>query len=70
MDFSKLSLTQAKRLEMDSQVRVLELDSQLEKERRKLADLRKIHYQLASEAEGWEQEVGTHAYSLGAPSSG
>ena len=57
MDFSKLTLHQAKRLEMESQVHVLELESQLEKERRSLSDLRKTHYQLAAESEGWDQEV-------------
>lgn len=54
MDFASLTLTQAKRLEMNSQVRVLELESELEKERRRLGDLRKVHYQLAGESEGWE----------------
>lgn len=57
MDFSKLTLHQAKRLEMESQVHVLELESQLEKERRSLSDLRKTHYRLAAESEGWDQEV-------------
>ncbi|XP_046841204.1 huntingtin-interacting protein 1-like [Xenia sp. Carnegie-2017] len=55
-DYSKLSLTQTKRREMDSQVRVLELESQLEKERKKLGDLRKAHYQLAGASEGWEED--------------
>ena len=42
------------------QVRVLELESGLEKERVKLAELRKKHYALAGESEGWEvdNEVG------------
>ncbi|GIX91808.1 huntingtin-interacting protein 1 [Caerostris darwini] len=56
MDFSKLSLHQAKRLEVESQVRVLELESMLVKERVKLAGLRKKHYQLAGTSEGWEEE--------------
>lgn len=51
-DYSKLTLTQTKRLEMDSQVRVLELESQLTKERQKLGHLRKAHYQLAGVEEG------------------
>lgn len=55
-DYSKLSLTQAKRLEMDSQVRVLELESDVVKERKRLGDLRRMHYQLAGVSEGWEQE--------------
>ena len=36
---------------------MLELESDLEKERVKLGDLRKKHYQLAGESEGWEHEV-------------
>lgn len=35
------------------QVRVLELESQLQKEREKLGDLRKKHYELAGVSEGW-----------------
>ncbi|XP_029468918.1 huntingtin-interacting protein 1 isoform X2 [Rhinatrema bivittatum] len=54
MDFSTITLTQIKRQEMDSQVRVLELESQLQKERQKLGDLRKKHYELAGVAEGWD----------------
>lgn len=53
MDFSSMTLTQIKRQEMDSQVRVLELESQLQKEREKLGDLRKKHYELAGVSEGW-----------------
>ncbi|XP_066264315.1 huntingtin-interacting protein 1-like isoform X3 [Branchiostoma lanceolatum] len=56
MDFSAMSLTTIKRLEMDSQVHVLELESSLTKERQKLSDLRKKHYQLAGVSEGWEEE--------------
>eukprot|EP00794_Sanderia_malayensis_P014190 gene14190-15670_t len=48
-DYSKLSLTQAKRFEMESQVRMLELESDLGKEREKLGRLRKAHYQIAAE---------------------
>ena len=58
MDYSKLSLTQAKRLEMESQVKALELEKELEMERTRLAELRKVHYHLAGTSEGWE-EVGT-----------
>nr|XP_005986931.1 PREDICTED: huntingtin-interacting protein 1 [Latimeria chalumnae] len=53
MDFSSMTLTQIKRQEMDSQVRVLELENQLQKERQRLGDLRKKHYELAGVAEGW-----------------
>lgn len=52
LDTSNLTLHQAKRLEMDSQVRVLELEKELEQERYRLAKLRRHHYQLAGEHEG------------------
>ncbi|XP_052799561.1 huntingtin-interacting protein 1-like isoform X2 [Mya arenaria] len=55
MDFSHLSLIQTKKQEMDSQVRVLELERELENERQKMSTLRKQHYQLAAESEGVEQ---------------
>eukprot|EP00112_Aurelia_sp_Birch-Aquarium-sp1_P015357 Seg3398.1 transcript_id=Seg3398.1/GoldUCD/mRNA.D3Y31 product="Huntingtin-interacting protein 1" protein_id=Seg3398.1/GoldUCD/D3Y31 len=55
-DYSKLTLTQAKRLEMDAQVRMLELESLLEKERQNLGRLRKAHYQIASELGLIEQD--------------
>lgn len=48
-----MTLHQAKRLEMEAQVRVLELEKELEQERFRLAALRKHHYQLAGEGEGW-----------------
>ena len=54
LDYSKLSLTQAKRLEMESQVKALELEKELEEERTRLAELRKTHYHLAGASEGWE----------------
>lgn len=60
---SSLSLHQAKRLEMESQVRVLELEASLSQERLRLAALRRHHYQLAGEAEGWDQEV-TNSFIL------
>lgn len=56
MDFSKLSLHQAKRLEMDSQVRVLELEQSLSQERVRFASLRRQHYSLAGPSEGWDEE--------------
>ncbi|XP_060065039.1 huntingtin-interacting protein 1-like [Ylistrum balloti] len=54
MDFTKLTLHQTKKNEMQSQVRLLELEKELELERLKLGELRKQHYQLAGESEGWE----------------
>uniref|UniRef100_A0A8B9HKJ7 Huntingtin interacting protein 1 n=1 Tax=Astyanax mexicanus TaxID=7994 RepID=A0A8B9HKJ7_ASTMX len=53
MDFSSMTLTQIKRQEMDSQVRVLELETWLQKERERLGELRKKHYELAGAAEAW-----------------
>lgn len=63
MDFSKMTLTQIKRQEMDSQVRVLELETELQRERQKLGELRKKHYDLAGVAEGWQEENETSAPS-------
>uniref|UniRef100_A0A672LSS3 Huntingtin-interacting protein 1-like n=1 Tax=Sinocyclocheilus grahami TaxID=75366 RepID=A0A672LSS3_SINGR len=61
MDFSAMTLTQIKRQEMDAQVLVLELETRLQKERERLGELRKKHYQLAGVAEGWggEEEVSS-----------
>lgn len=36
------------------QIRVMELETELERERRRLGELRKQHYQMGGEAEGWE----------------
>lgn len=51
LDFAHLSLHQAKRLEMESQVKLLELESSLERERMRLSALRKQRYQLAGESD-------------------
>uniref|UniRef100_A0A3Q3EMI9 Huntingtin-interacting protein 1-related protein n=1 Tax=Kryptolebias marmoratus TaxID=37003 RepID=A0A3Q3EMI9_KRYMA len=56
MDFSSMTLTQIKRQEMDSQVLVLELETRLQKERERLGELRKKHYELAGASEGWGEE--------------
>lgn len=45
-------------MEMETLVKVLETEKQLEVERSKLSELRKHHYKLAGEIEGWDQEVG------------
>jgi huntingtin interacting protein 1 len=57
IDFTKLSLNQTKRLEMESQVKALELEKELEMERKRLAELRKVHYHKAGASEGWDEEV-------------
>ncbi|XP_043272476.1 huntingtin-interacting protein 1 isoform X2 [Venturia canescens] len=49
LDISGLTLHQAKRLEMEAQVRVLELEQALETERLRLSALRRHHYQMAGE---------------------
>ncbi|XP_041979253.1 huntingtin-interacting protein 1-related protein isoform X2 [Aricia agestis] len=51
LDTSALSLTATRRLEMESKVRALELESALDAERAKLAALRRRHYQLAQQHE-------------------
>ncbi|KAK2117307.1 histidine permease [Saguinus oedipus] len=71
MDFSSMTLTQIKRQEMDSQitlslVRVLELENELQKERQKLGELRKKHYELAGVAEGWEEAFKNQKRGQGA----
>uniref|UniRef100_A0A671WX53 Huntingtin-interacting protein 1-related protein n=1 Tax=Sparus aurata TaxID=8175 RepID=A0A671WX53_SPAAU len=50
-----MTLTQIKRQEMDAQVMVLELETRLQKERERLGELRKKHYELAGVAEGWDE---------------
>lgn len=40
---------------METLVKVLETEKQLETERSKLSVLRKHHYKLAGEIEGWEE---------------
>ena len=57
LDFSRMTLHQAKRGEMESQVRVLELESELEKERQRLSELRRQHYKMAAESEDVDAEV-------------
>jgi hypothetical protein len=52
---SYVSKTKRKFYFLSQQVRVLELESQLQKERQKLGELRKKHYELAGVAEGWEE---------------
>ncbi|XP_077256164.1 huntingtin interacting protein 1 isoform X1 [Temnothorax americanus] len=51
LDMSNLSLHQAKKLEMEAQVRILELEQALETKRLHLAALRRHHYQLDGENE-------------------
>uniref|UniRef100_A0A069DXT6 Putative actin-binding protein n=1 Tax=Panstrongylus megistus TaxID=65343 RepID=A0A069DXT6_9HEMI len=50
-DVSDLTPYNVKRLEMEAQVKVLELENSLEQERSKLAALRRQHYAMAPEAD-------------------
>uniref|UniRef100_A0AAY4CJF4 I/LWEQ domain-containing protein n=1 Tax=Denticeps clupeoides TaxID=299321 RepID=A0AAY4CJF4_9TELE len=61
MDFSGLSLIKLKKEEMETQVRVLELESCLEKERVHLGELRKKHYELRGAT---DQPAGTEDEDL------
>lgn len=56
MDFSGLSLIKLKKQEMETQVRVLELEKTLEVERVRLGELRKQHYVLAGVVGAPDQE--------------
>ena len=49
LDFSGLSAHQTKTLEMNIQVKLLELESQVETERSKLSQLRRQHYKTGSD---------------------
>ncbi|KAM9307269.1 huntingtin-interacting protein 1-related protein [Pholidichthys leucotaenia] len=46
MDFSGMSVIKLKKEEMETQVKVLQLENQLEQERVRLGELRKRHYEL------------------------
>ncbi|CAI5445643.1 unnamed protein product [Caenorhabditis angaria] len=56
LDFSYLTLHEAKKEEMESQVRMLELEQELNNERAKLAALRKQHYHMAQLVANKEEE--------------
>jgi thymidylate kinase len=49
LDFSRLTAHQSKTLEMETQVRLLKLESQVEAERTKLAELRRKNYKTGSD---------------------
>ncbi|NXB75679.1 HIP1R protein, partial [Donacobius atricapilla] len=56
MDFSGMSLIKLKKEEMETQVKVLELEKRLEGERVRLGELRKQHYVLAGGCEDTPQD--------------
>jgi len=51
MEFAQLSFTQARKAEVDSQVRVLELEASLAAERKRLAEIRRFNYSNSAEVE-------------------
>uniref|UniRef100_A0A3B4VPZ3 I/LWEQ domain-containing protein n=1 Tax=Seriola dumerili TaxID=41447 RepID=A0A3B4VPZ3_SERDU len=56
MDFSGMSLIKLKKEEMEAQVKVLQLESELEQERVRLGELRKRHYEIGiSESDDAEE---------------
>ncbi|CAJ0958620.1 unnamed protein product [Ranitomeya imitator] len=57
MDFSGMSLIKLKKEEMESQVKVLELESALQNERMRLGDLRKKHYGMSGVLDEAEETV-------------
>uniref|UniRef100_A0A7N8XE98 Huntingtin interacting protein 1 related b n=1 Tax=Mastacembelus armatus TaxID=205130 RepID=A0A7N8XE98_9TELE len=69
MDFSGLSLIKLRREEMESQVKVLELESLLENERLRLGELRKKHYELAGVPLNQDSEGNGETSSLAPPAS-
>ncbi|XP_072310419.1 huntingtin-interacting protein 1-related protein-like [Eucyclogobius newberryi] len=56
MDFSGMSLIKLKTEEMEAQVKVLQLENQLEQERVRLGELRKRHYDLEGTGSTAEEE--------------
>uniref|UniRef100_A0A8D3B2Y0 Huntingtin interacting protein 1 related n=1 Tax=Scophthalmus maximus TaxID=52904 RepID=A0A8D3B2Y0_SCOMX len=69
MDFSGMSLIKLRKEEMESQVKVLELESQLENERLRLGELRKKHYNLAGVPPEQVSEGNGDTSSLAHPAS-
>ncbi|KAG8010482.1 Huntingtin-interacting protein 1-related protein, partial [Nibea albiflora] len=61
MDFSGMSLIKLKTEEMEVQVKVLQLENQLEQERVRLGELRKKHYELGSSGDA-EAEDGAENF--------
>ncbi|XP_075754697.1 huntingtin-interacting protein 1-related protein isoform X2 [Pelodiscus sinensis] len=61
MDFSGMSLIKLKKEEMETQVKVLELEKKLENERIRLGELRKKHYALAGVCEDPDEGEGKPA---------
>uniref|UniRef100_A0A3B5AXR8 Huntingtin-interacting protein 1-related protein-like n=1 Tax=Stegastes partitus TaxID=144197 RepID=A0A3B5AXR8_9TELE len=62
MDFSGMSLIKLKKEEMEAQVKVLQLESQLEQERVRLGELRKRHYDLGSSGTSADGDGGDDSF--------
>ncbi|KAM9734331.1 huntingtin-interacting protein 1-related protein-like [Menidia menidia] len=62
MDFSGMSLIKLKKEEMEAQVKVLQLESQLEQERVRLGELRKRHYDIRGPENGPEPDDGAESF--------
>ncbi|KAA0716380.1 Huntingtin-interacting protein 1-related protein [Triplophysa tibetana] len=70
MNFSGMSLIKLRREEMETQVKVLELESMLGNERLRLGELRKKHYEIAGvPLEQMDQDNGLQTSSYATPSS-
>ncbi|KAM6423406.1 huntingtin-interacting protein 1-related protein [Liasis olivaceus] len=73
MDFSGMSLIKLKKEEMETQVKVLELEKTLENERLRLGELRRQHYALAGlyteSADGRKPAVARKPASLQRPAT-
>uniref|UniRef100_A0A6I8RI83 Huntingtin-interacting protein 1-related protein n=1 Tax=Xenopus tropicalis TaxID=8364 RepID=A0A6I8RI83_XENTR len=65
MDFSGMSLIKLKKEEMESQVKVLELENMLQNERMRLGELRRQHYALAGGYENEKEDDPTPAQKPG-----
>ncbi|KAM9734334.1 uncharacterized protein ACNS7B_013920 [Menidia menidia] len=67
MDFSGMSLIKLKKEEMEAQVKVLQLESQLEQERVRLGELRKRHYDIRGPENGPEPDDGAESFPPSPP---
>jgi len=56
-DYSHLTLHQTKQMEMNTQIKVMEFETLLERERKKLGEMRKHHYTLVGDSDQEEDVV-------------
>ncbi|XP_030623920.1 huntingtin-interacting protein 1-related protein [Chanos chanos] len=69
LDFSNISLIKLKTEEMESQVKVLELESRLASERVRLGELRKKHYELSGIPTDLSANTKTESFASALPST-